>query len=161
MSKINWHRTFGLTLTDFFFDSEYENLPYGSHQITVLVLGKMPRKQHNALWQLFSGTGEGFIYGGKNYHWHSERDRAILNQLYEFYKQKGAVMPYTMDDFTRDFVSEHIHVLSAGEVLNRYSPEKRLEGLPAEKRLEGLSIEEILQKLPPEKIEAFLRNLKK
>jgi hypothetical protein len=70
-------------------------------------------------------------------------------------------MPYTMDDFTRDFVSEHIHVLSADEVLNRYSPEKRLEGLPAEKRLEGLSIEEILQKLPPEKIEAFLRNLKK
>jgi hypothetical protein len=24
MSKINWHRVFGLTLTDFFLDSEYE-----------------------------------------------------------------------------------------------------------------------------------------
>jgi hypothetical protein len=24
MSKINWHRIFGLTLTDFFLDSEYE-----------------------------------------------------------------------------------------------------------------------------------------
>jgi hypothetical protein len=106
------------------------NLTYGSHQIRLLVLGKMPRKQRNALWQLFSGTSKGFIYGGKNYHWHLERDRAILNQLYEFYKQKGAIMPYTMDDFTRDFVSEHIHVLSAAqrleglspdEVLNRYS----------------------------------------
>jgi hypothetical protein len=41
-------------------------------------------------------------------------------------------MPYTMEDFTRDFVSEHIHVLSADEVLNRYSPEKRLEGLSPE-----------------------------
>ncbi|WP_353570423.1 hypothetical protein [Candidatus Albibeggiatoa sp. nov. BB20] len=200
MSKINWHRTFGLTLTDFFLDSEYEvvlekeltakkqfldvviikraegkpliefpegleelaqhnlltyksiheplnewaidklighyvnyrkqesislnnllptnnvklyavctrfpsslqkqglqlikqqagvfNLIYGSHQIKVLVLGQMPQKYSNAIWQLFSGKSEGFVYGGKNYNWHSERDRAILNQLYEFYKQK-------------------------------------------------------------------------
>jgi hypothetical protein len=43
-----------------------------------------------------------------------------------------------MEDFTRDFVSEHIHVLSAAQ------------------RLEGLSIEEILQKLPPEKNDCIL-----
>ncbi|WP_353570422.1 hypothetical protein [Candidatus Albibeggiatoa sp. nov. BB20] len=61
-------------------------------------------------------------------------------------------MPYTMDDFVHDYVSENLHVLS---------PEKRLEGLSSEKRLEGLSVEEILQKLPPEKIEAFLKNIKK
>jgi hypothetical protein len=108
------------------------NLTYGAHQIKILLLSKMPRKQRNALWQLFSGTSAGFIYGEQNYDWHSEQDRAILNQLYELYKQKGAVMPYTMEDFTRDFVSEHIHVLSADEVLNRYSPEKRLEGLSPE-----------------------------
>jgi hypothetical protein len=300
MSKINWHRTFGLTLTDFFLDSEYEvvlekeltakkqfldiaiikrttgkpitefpdgledlaqhnlityksvqeslnewaidelighyvnyrkqespslnklipkqnfrlfaacthypeglerqglkleqqqkavfNLTYGAHQIKILILNRMPRKQRNALWQLFSGTGEGFMYGGQNYHWHSAQDKAILNQLYELYKQKGAVMPYTMEDFTRDFVSEHIHVLSADEVLKRYSPdevlkryspdevlkryspdevlnrysaEKRLEGLSSEEVIKQYSIEEILQKLPPEKIEAFLKNLKK
>jgi hypothetical protein len=79
-------------------------------------------------------------------------------------------MSYTMEDFTRDFVSEHIHVLSAAqrleglppdEVLNRYSPDEVLNRYSPEKRLEGLSIEEILQKLPPEKIEAFLKNLKK
>ncbi|WP_353572887.1 hypothetical protein [Candidatus Albibeggiatoa sp. nov. BB20] len=65
----------------------------------------------------------GFVYGGQNYNWHSEHDRAILNQLYEFYKQKGAVMPYTMDDFVHDYVSENLHVLSPDEVLQRYFPE--------------------------------------
>ncbi|MEK7990469.1 MAG: hypothetical protein VSS52_005640, partial [Thiotrichaceae bacterium] len=128
------------------------NLIYGSHQIKMLVLGQMPQKYSNAIWQLFSGKSEGFVYGGENYNWHSVRDKAILNQLYEFYKQKGAVMPYTMDDFVHDYVSENLHVLSAEEVLQKYSPEKRLE---------GLSVEEILQKLPPDKIEAFLKNLKK
>jgi hypothetical protein len=164
------------------------SLTYGSHQIKILVLSRMPKQQRNAIWQLFSGKVEGFMYGGIHYDWQSKQDKAILNQLYEFYKQKGAVMPYTMDDFVRDYVSENIHVLSAAqrlqglsadEVLNRYSPdevlnrysaekrleglspEKRLEGLSPEKRLEGLSIEDILQKLPPEKIEAFLKNLKK
>ncbi len=30
-------------------------------------------------------------------------------------------MPYTMDDFRRDYVSENLHVLSADEVLQRYA----------------------------------------
>jgi hypothetical protein len=145
------------------------NLTYGSHQIKILVLGRMPQQQRNAIWQLFNGTIEGFIYGGTYYNWQSKQDRAILNQLYEFYKQRGAVMPYTMDDFRRDYVRENIHVLSAeeilqkfspekrleglspDEVLNRYSPEKRLEGLSPEKRLEGLSPEKRLEGLSPEK----------
>jgi hypothetical protein len=153
------------------------NLTYGSHQIKILVLNKMPRKQRNAIWQLFSGTGKGFVYGGQNYNWHSKQDRAILNQLYELYKQNGAVMPYTMNDFVRDYVNENIHVLSAeevlqkfspDEVLQRYSPEKRLEGLSPEKRLEGLSPEKRLEGLSPEKrleglspetIKAFLKQL--
>ncbi|WP_353570759.1 hypothetical protein [Candidatus Albibeggiatoa sp. nov. BB20] len=137
------------------------HLIYGSHQIKLLVLSKMPRKQRNAIWQLFSGNGEGFVYGGNNYDWHSKQDKAILNQLYEFYKQKGAVMPYTMEDFKHDYVSENLHVLSPDEVLKRYSSDEVLKRYSSDERLEGLSIDEILQKLPAEKIEAFLKNSKK
>lgn len=43
-------------------------------------------------------------------------------------------MPYTMDDFHRDFLLEHTHELP---------PEERLKGLPPEERLKGLSVEEI------------------
>jgi hypothetical protein len=56
-----------------------------------------------------------------------------------------------MEDFTRDFVSEHIHVLSADEVLNRYSPEKRLEGLSPDEVLNRYSPDEVLNRYPPEK----------
>ncbi|OUD12612.1 hypothetical protein [Thioflexithrix psekupsensis] len=146
------------------------NLTYGSHQIKVLVLSKMPKAQRNAIWQLFSGTGEGFVYGGQNYNWHSRQDKAILNQLYEFYKQKGAVMPYTMDDFVRDYVSENLHVLSADEVLKRYSPDEVLghyspdevlKQYSSDEVLKHYSPDEVLKQYSPETIKAFLEKLEK
>ena len=51
-------------------------------------------------------------------------------------------LPYTMEDFRRDYLKEHLEELS---------PEERLEGLSPEKRLEGLSVEGI---------ERFLEKLK-
>ncbi|WP_353572886.1 hypothetical protein [Candidatus Albibeggiatoa sp. nov. BB20] len=59
-------------------------------------------------------------------------------------------MPYTMDDFVHDYVSENLHVLSPDEVLQRYSPEKRLE---------GLSPDEVLQRYSPEMLRTFLEQL--
>jgi hypothetical protein len=63
-------------------------------------------------------------------------------------------MPYTMEDFQRDFVKEHFAMLTPEEqvevlqalpveVLQALPPEKRLAGLSAEKRLAGLSAEQI------------------
>jgi hypothetical protein len=48
-------------------------------------------------------------------------------------------MPYTMEDFRRDYVKEHV---------DRLTPEERLA---------GLSAEEILRRLPPEAIESFMK----
>jgi hypothetical protein len=135
------------------------NLNYGVHRIRLLVLNRMPREEQNALWQLFSGSREGFVYGSNYYNWHSMRDKAIINKLYEFYSKKGAVMPYTIDDFVREYVSENIHVLSAEEVLQKYSPEEVLKHYPTDKILEGLSPEKRLEGLSPEIIKEFLRRL--
>jgi hypothetical protein len=126
------------------------NLSYGIHKIKLLVLNKMPKEEQNALWQLFSGSAEGFIYGSNHYNWHSMQDKAIINKLYEFYKKKGATMPYTIDDFVREYVSENIHVLPAKEVLQNFSPKQRLEGIPPEQRLEGIPPEQRLEGIPPE-----------
>ncbi len=68
---------------------------------------------------------------------------AVLNQLYELYKKEVVVMPYTMNDFNRDFTRDHPHLLR---------PEELLKDLPTEERLKGLS---------PEIIEAYLSELRK
>ena len=51
-------------------------------------------------------------------------------------------MPYTMEDFRRDYVKEH------------------LKDLTPQERLEGLSAEELLQVLSPEDIEKYLQRRK-
>jgi len=109
--------------------------------------------------------------------WISER--AMLNQLYELYQKEGIVMPYTMEDFNRDFTREHLYLLPPEERLKGLPPEERLKGLPSEtvfkqfspeERLKGLppetvfgqfSTEDRLKGLPPEIIEAYLSQLKK
>jgi hypothetical protein len=63
----------------------------------------------------------------------------------------GVIMPYTMEDFERDFTEEHLHLLSPETIFSRFSPEQRLKGLPPE---------EILKRLPSEVIEIYLSKLK-
>ncbi len=56
-------------------------------------------------------------------------------------------MPYTMEDFKKDFVKNHLDVLSPDEVLKKYSPDDRLRGLSSDDRLRGLSLQEIQEYL--------------
>ena len=58
----------------------------------------------------------------------------IVNQLFADYRVEGLTMPYTMADFRRDYVREHV---------NDLTPEERLAVLP------------------PERIEAYLKRLAK
>jgi hypothetical protein len=52
-------------------------------------------------------------------------------------------MPYTWEDFRRDYTREHLSLLP---------PEERLQGLSPEERLQGLS---------PEEIKAYLEKLER
>ena len=56
-------------------------------------------------------------------------------------------MSYTMKDFQRDYVKNHLGVLSPDEVLNSFSPDDRLKGLSLSDRLKGISFEDIQQYL--------------
>ncbi len=135
-------------------------LRWGTRLIWLIVLSRVSLTEHNAFWLLFSGQEQGFVYGDQHYHWHQPSERALLNQLYQLYQREGVIMPYTMEDFERDFTREHLHLLppeerlkglSAETIFQRFSPEERLQGLPPEERLKGLS---------PEIIEAYLAQLK-
>ena len=128
------------------------DLVWGHRLIRLIVLSRIPKEPQNALWLLFSGKDQEFVYGEQHYHWRRLSERAVLNQLYELYHREGMVMPYTMEDFEKDFTREHLHLLP---------PEERLKGLPPEERLKGVPPEDRLRGLSAEMIEAYLLKLKK
>ncbi len=68
-------------------------------------------------------------------------------------------MPYTWEDFDRDYAKSHVHLLSPEERLTGLPAEERLRGLPVEERLKGLPkglpVEEILNGLPVEVFKHF------
>ena len=66
-------------------------------------------------------------------------------------------MSYTMQDFQRDYVKNHLGVLSPDEVLDRFSPDDRLKGLSPNDRLKGLSLSERLTGISFEEIQQYLK----
>ncbi len=60
-------------------------------------------------------------------------------------------MPYTMEDFRRDYAKEHLKDLTLDE---------RLEGLSAKELLQRFSLEERLEGLSPEQIENYFQHRK-
>jgi hypothetical protein len=115
----------------------------GSDVIRVLVLGQLPRAEHNALLHLFSASVEQVRYGAEHYRQRSAETSTLLARLFEQYRKEGVIMPYTMEDFRRDYVREHLKDLTPQERLKDLTPEERLQGLSPEERLAGLSPEEI------------------
>jgi hypothetical protein len=61
-------------------------------------------------------------------------------------------MPYTMEDFLREFRQKFVKELT---------PEERVEGLTPDERVRGLSPEERVRGLSPEEIERCLQRVKK
>jgi len=68
-------------------------------------------------------------------------------------------MPYTWDDFYRDFTRENLDKLTAEERLKGLPVEARLNGLPVEEWLKGLPVEARLNGLSAKQIEAYLKKL--
>lgn len=121
---------------------------WGTRLIRMIVLRRVPLEAHNALWLLFSGVPERIAFAAQHYRQRSPEASAMLDLLFEGYQREGMVMPYTVEDFRRDYLKEHLSQLSAKE---------RLAGLSAEEIVKFLPPEEILRRLPREAIESFLR----
>ncbi len=123
----------------------------GTDAIVVVVLRQLPQSAHNALWHLFSAAPEQVAFGVQAYRQRSEETSTLLHRLFEGYEKEGLAMPYTMADFRREYVKEHLKDLT---------PEEWLESLPAEEILKALPPEKILEALSAEEIERYLRRLK-
>jgi hypothetical protein len=123
---------------------------WGTDTIRVVVAGELPQQAHNAPLHLFSASADLVNFGGEVYQPHSEKTSALLDQLFERFRGEGLAVSYTMKDFERDYMKEHLPRLTPQEqqeVLQALPPEVRLAGLPPEARLAGLSVEQIRQYL--------------
>ncbi len=120
--------------------------------IRILVLSRLPLVQRNAVLSFFTFDPEKVRFALENYHWQMDDGSTVVNQLLEKYSLEGIAMPYTMEQFRKDYVKAHLEDLD---------PEERLKGLKAEERLKGLKTQERLKGLKMEDIEAYLESLKK
>ncbi|MGP8330423.1 MAG: hypothetical protein ACT6FF_08935 [Methanosarcinaceae archaeon] len=141
-----------------------------SRKIRIIVLSRLPLAQRNAVLAFFSFDPESVKFALENYKWHKNDGSTVINQLLEKYSLEGIAMPYTMEQFQKDYIKAHIGVLDPEEVLSKFRAEDRLKGLRAEDRLKGLRAEdrlkglraeEVLSKFKAEEIEFYLERLKK
>jgi hypothetical protein len=123
---------------------------WGTDTIRVVVAGELPREAHNAPLHLFSASQDLIQFGSSAYQRRSEETSLLLAQLFERIQTESFAMPFTMEDFKRQFMKEHLAQLTAEELLQALPPEKQeqlLQTLPSEQRLAGLSPEQIRQYL--------------
>jgi hypothetical protein len=141
---------------------------WGLDVVRVIVAGQLPREAHNAPLHLFSASPELVGFGGGAYKQRSERTSRLLGQLFERFRGEGFAMPFTWEDFERQYTIEHFAQLTPQEqrkALERLSPEHRREVLrsllPKERReiLQSLPPEELLGALSPKQIREYLDQL--
>jgi hypothetical protein len=122
----------------------------GTDRIRIIVARQTAQTDDNAILHLFSADLEQVRFGIEHYQWRTSDTSGLVNQLFEAYRLEGLQMPYTMQDFRRDYVKEHLTDLTIEERLQGVPPEELLKTLPPEERLKGLPPEERLKGLPPE-----------
>ena len=116
-----------------------------SRKIRIIVLSRLPLSQRNAVLAFFSFDPESVKFALENYKWNKNDSSTVINQLLEKYSLEGIAMPYTMEQFQKDYIKAHIGVLDPEEILSKFKAEDRLKGLRAEE------IEFYLEKLKKRK----------
>jgi hypothetical protein len=130
----------------------------GTDLIRVLVLRELPQVEHNAMLHLFSASQEQILYGVEHYQKRSVETSTLLDRLLRWYRNEGMNMSYTLADFRRDYLKEHLKELTPEEILEAASKEKLLAALSEEDRLKGIPAEKLLAALSEEE-KAALRQL--
>jgi hypothetical protein len=116
----------------------------GTDRFRVIVAGQLPRTENNALLHLFSASVEQWRYGSEHYRQRSADSSTLINELLKDYRKEGIDMPYTIEDFRREYAKEHFKDLT---------PEEQREAI------QHLTPEELFAALSPEQIKQFRKLL--
>jgi hypothetical protein len=119
----------------------------GSDRIGVIVADQLPRTENNALLHLLSASPDQIQYGASHYRQRSSDTSTLLNRLFEGYEREGVPMSYTMEDFRKDYVKEHLKDLTL---------EERLAGVPTDEIRRLYPDDELLQTFSPAEIKRYL-----
>jgi len=121
------------------------DISWGGSIIRIIVLSRISKKKKNAIWNLFSAVPETVEFGFSEYEWRTQVS-SVINEMLTRYKTEGVIaMTYTVEDFQREYVLEHVGKLSADERLKGISADERLKGISANERLKGISANERLK----------------
>ena len=126
-------------------DGVYD-LPWGGHQVRVIVLNRIEKHPRNAAWELFASEQDRMRQGLEHYrarhpHPSDSGHGALLEQLYRLYRREAPDMAYTLEQFireTHEMVIDEAIRSNPEAILQRFDPEERLKGLDPEDRLKGL-----------------------
>lgn len=90
----------------------------GTDVIRVVVAGQLPRTEHNALLHLFSAAPQQLRYGMEHFRQHSPDTSTFIQELLQSYRQEGLAMPYTVEDFRREYAKKYFKDLTQEEQLD-------------------------------------------
>ncbi len=142
---------------------------WGTDWIRIVVASGVPEEDHNANL-LFSAQPERVRFGATHYRQRSPDTSTLITTLFDHYQVEGVPVPYTMEDFRRDFVKEHLHELTLEERLKGVSIEERLKGVspeelrravPLAELLKGISVDELARLLTSEELKPLLNALRR
>ncbi|MDU9051106.1 MAG: hypothetical protein Q3M30_19870 [Candidatus Electrothrix sp. Rat3] len=133
----------------------------GSDNIRLIVLNEIPHAQHNAIWHLFSGIPGEVEFAARQYRGKTQEISTVLNSLFDNYNLEGFPVSYTMKDFQRDYVKNHLGLLSPDDRLKGLSPGEVLRQFSSDEVLKQFSPDDRLKGLSPEEIELYLKKLGK
>ncbi len=137
-------------------------LHWGCDIIRLIVLSLISPEPKNDLWHLFSHQREQIELACRRYHpHHQKKGTAVIRRIIEAYQLEFPDMAYTFEQFTKEFVADHLNLLSPDEVLKRFSPDERLKDLSPDERLKDLSPDEIADHLSPESLQRLLERVAK
>ncbi|MGH8476874.1 MAG: hypothetical protein ACRER2_14095 [Methylococcales bacterium] len=136
-------------------------LGWGAGWIRIIVLSRIAEGEHNAIWRLFSARRKAVLEARQAYQLHQLNMSTIVQQLFENYQRENIYMSYTVLDFQKDYVRDHLNLvslddrlqgLSADEVVKRFSTDDVLKCFSADDVLKRFSADDVLKRFSPDDV---------
>jgi hypothetical protein len=130
----------------------YEVPHWGSRTMRIIVASEVPMRENNTPWLLFSGIPEKVEFAKTHHRWRHPKASSIVHCLYERYFAEKVFMPYSLEDYCRDYQQELFENVPLEDRFNDTSPEEVLKAIT-----KVFSPERVAKALPPEVANYFRR----